>query len=260
MLFSIITVNLNDAAGLEKTLQSVAAQSYTRHESIVIDGGSTDGSIDVIRRFEGTVTCWVSEKDSGIYNAMNKGIAKATGRYVIFMNSGDTFYAPDTLQKVVDSMGNHDIVYGNAWVVDSGNSWLEVFPPKLSLAFMASRFLCHQAIFYRLDVLKALGGYNEEYRIFADWDFNVRAMFIEGYSHSHVDVTVCRFDRMGVSSTSPLIKEELLTVKKALLPAVAWQELEDAYKAQRKLQLLRASRLLRLISRFSVNLKSTLYR
>lgn len=260
MLFSIVTVNLNNAAGLERTLQSIAVQSYAHPEIIVIDGGSTDGSTDVIKRFENIITKWVNEKDSGIYNAMNKGIVRAAGQYVIFMNSGDTFYSAETLQKVSTDMDNHDIIYGNAWVVDRDRSWLEIFPPRLSLSFMASKFLCHQAIFYKREMLISMGGYNEEYKIFADWDFNVRALFLNGFSHKHLDVTICNFDRTGLSSMSDTIKEEFVEVKSTIMPLAAWQELEEAYFAGRRLYLLKNSRLLKMISLLSAKLRSTIYR
>lgn len=99
MKFSIITINYNNCEGLEKTIQSVIEQSYKGYEYIVIDGGSTDGSIDIIKKYEPSITFWVSEKDSGIYNAMNKGIRHSTGEYLNFMNSGDTFYEPEVLKK-----------------------------------------------------------------------------------------------------------------------------------------------------------------
>ena len=100
MKYSIITVNYNNKEGLRKTIESVVRQTYRDFEFIVIDGGSTDGSTDILKEYDEQINYWVSEKDSGIYNAMNKGIKKSIGDYLIFMNSGDCFYQNDVLETV----------------------------------------------------------------------------------------------------------------------------------------------------------------
>src|SRR5690554_2808646 len=123
---SVITVNLNNAAGLSKTLESVASQTFTNYEHIIIDGGSTDGSVDIIkdyeRKFNGAPghLYWVSEPDKGIYNAMNKGIKVASGEYCNFLNSGDYYISAPTLSTIFDHNPNSDILYGDALITKNG--------------------------------------------------------------------------------------------------------------------------------------------
>ena len=101
MKLTVVTINYNNCKGLEKTLRSVTSQLTPEVEYVVIDGGSTDGSVDLIKRYEKNISFWVSEPDKGIYNAMNKGIAHAKGEYINFMNSGDCFHSPDVLSRVL---------------------------------------------------------------------------------------------------------------------------------------------------------------
>ena len=101
MLFTVITINLNNAEGLKKTIESVLAQERSLYEYIVIDGASTDGSVELAKSYGDKIDCFISEPDKGIYNAMNKGIALAKGEYVIFMNSGDCFASADVLHRVI---------------------------------------------------------------------------------------------------------------------------------------------------------------
>ena len=113
MKFSIITINYNNVEGLRNTIKSVVNQTYTDYEFIIIDGGSTDGSVEVIKEYANIITYWVSEPDKGIYNAMNKGIEVANGEYLNFMNSGDCFYNNDVLQKVADYHLEKDMIVGH---------------------------------------------------------------------------------------------------------------------------------------------------
>ena len=112
MKYSIITVNYNNKEGLRRTIESVIHQTFHDYEFIIIDGGSTDGSMDVLKEYDAQINYWVSEPDSGIYNAMNKGIAKAKGEYLNFMNSGDCFYTADVLEKVSLYNSNADFIVG----------------------------------------------------------------------------------------------------------------------------------------------------
>ena len=111
MKLSIITVNLNNKTGLEKTVKSVCSQTFEEFEFIIIDGGSTDGSLDIIKRYEDNISCWVSEQDKGVYNAMNKGIKMAKGEYLQFLNSGDSLINSDVLNKVFKENKTEDIIF-----------------------------------------------------------------------------------------------------------------------------------------------------
>ena len=159
--YSIIVVTLNNADGLKRTLQSVSALSYPCIEVIVIDGASTDATKTVVEGFGELVTVFVSEKDKGIYNAMNKGIAHATGDYTVFMNSGDCFANPDVLTTV--SEYDADIIIGGAKYGDSDRP----VPEKMTLYDVLSLGINHQSTYYRTDLLRKYG-FDESYRLIAD--------------------------------------------------------------------------------------------
>lgn len=198
---SIITVSYNDIAGLRRTRDSIRSQTFRDFEWIVVDGGSTDGSKDFLSEHQAETAWWCSERDSGIFNAMNKGIGHAEGEYSLFLNSGDTLYAPDTLKEVFDRTPSDDIVYGD---------WTEALPrhpakrcyspEKVNCYTFAVRPLCHQTAFVRTCLLKQ-SPYDESYRICADW-----AKWIElskrGCTFEHIPVIVCHFVLGGLSYRS----------------------------------------------------------
>lgn len=159
--FSIITVTWNNATGLRRTLDSVRQQTCHDYELIVIDGASTDGTADVIEANRDIITVAVSEKDSGIYNAMNKGITYATGEYVVFMNAGDCFAAADTLSVV--SQCSSDIILGGAVYGDSQRMPL----PEMTLYDMLSVGINHQSTYYKTELLKRYR-FDESYKVIAD--------------------------------------------------------------------------------------------
>ena len=159
--YSIIVVTQNNADGLKRTLQSVRALNYPCLEVIVIDGASTDSTKDVIKGFAQLVTVFVSEKDKGIYNAMNKGIAHVTGDYVVFMNAGDCFADADVLTKVNEA--DTDIILGGA---KYGND-IRFVPDKMTLYDVLSLGINHQSTYYKADVLRKYG-FDESYRLTAD--------------------------------------------------------------------------------------------
>ena len=115
---SVITVVFNNVKDIERTMLSVLNQTYTNIEYIIIDGGSNDGTLELIDKYKDRITKIISEKDNGIYDAMNKGLTLATGEYVLFMNSGDEIYARDTVEKVFDSAPDADIYYGETEMCD----------------------------------------------------------------------------------------------------------------------------------------------
>lgn len=125
--FSIVTINLNNRAGLEKTIQSVIKQECTDYEYIIIDGGSSDGSAEVIREYQGALSYWASERDTGIYNAMNKGLKQAHGEYVCFLNSGDCFYSSQVLADMHRKGTAPDVFCGR--VITTGGSGGKASPP-----------------------------------------------------------------------------------------------------------------------------------
>jgi len=156
-LVTIVTVVLNNEAFIEGTIQSVLSQTYRNIEYIIIDGGSTDGTLNIIRKYEKFISFWVSEKDKGIYDAMNKGLKLAKGRWLNFMNSGDTFYSKDTINSIpFTDFQNSPMIYGRTRLFSKNRKFLMILKPlicnKLNLILFNSGVVCHQAVFYNADI------------------------------------------------------------------------------------------------------------
>ena len=212
-VLSVITINRNNAIGLLRTMESVYTQRYTDLEYIVIDGASTDDSVFVIQSYAMKNVkpdlSWLSESDTGIYNAMNKGLGLATGEYCLFLNSGDCLVDEYVLGKVVPLLGGADVYYGDA-VFSQGEKILErMYPDKLTLDFFYNDSLCHQAVFYKRELLQRLGGYDETYQLIADWVMNVQLLRKKSL-FKHIPIEVARYDMQGMTSGSVGIKKCLV--------------------------------------------------
>lgn len=175
-LVSIVTVVKNGAGHLAACMESVFAQSWPDVEYIVIDGGSTDGTLDIIRRFEDRIDYWVSEPDRGIFDAMNKGIACAGGELIGLLNADD-WYEPGAVETAATAYLRHGVAgvyYGEKHLVqvDMGR----VYEVTSSLEFWRGMTVCHQAMFVHRDVYRQIGSYDLRYRLAADFDFFVRAL------------------------------------------------------------------------------------
>ncbi|PJJ83777.1 glycosyltransferase family 2 protein [Mucilaginibacter auburnensis] len=176
-VLSVITVVYNNVKDIERTMLSVLTQTYTSIEYIVIDGGSTDGTLQIIKKYQDRLAKLVSEKDKGIYDAMNKGLALATGDYIIFMNSGDEFYAPDTVKQVFASGEDADIYYGETEMMDAQGNNLgrrrhaapEAFTWK---GFKYGMSVSHQAIYIKRALVEP---YDSKYQLSADIDWILKA-------------------------------------------------------------------------------------
>lgn len=174
---SIITIVYNNVRDIERTLLSVLYQSYAHIEYIVIDGASTDGTLEVIQRYQDRLSKVVSEKDAGIYDAMNKGLALASGDYVLFMNSGDELYAPDTVENVFATAPNIDIYYGETEMYNE--AWQSIgkrrhsVPEKFTWkSFRFGMTISHQAIYIRRTLTES---YDRQYELSADIDWILTA-------------------------------------------------------------------------------------
>jgi len=170
--FSIVTVVYNSATMIEGTIQSVITQTFDDFKYIIIDGGSTDGTIEIINRYRDKINIFISEKDGGIYPAMNKAIGLCTGTYTNFMNSGDAFYNDETLQTVFNyhqsvAAANVDIMYGKAVKISSYSSGFryEIGKPLTSNSFFLSVAICHQTMFTKTSLFTEVGVYPMEYKI-----------------------------------------------------------------------------------------------
>ena len=204
MKLSIITINKNNSIGLLKTIDSVINQNYTNFEYIVIDGLSTDGSREVIKNHRSKIANWLIEEDSGIYDAMNKGIKLAQGEYCLFLNSGDRLANPDVLEKVFSSNFSEDIVYGIQLKEKKGHlvedQCLDV--PYLTFSTLKKSHIPHQSTFIKRHLFSTIGLYNESNKIVSDWEFIMVALFKYNCSIKRLYEPITIYDTTGISSDS----------------------------------------------------------
>ena len=206
MKLSIITVNRNDAAGLRRTLSSVVAQTIPPCEFIVIDGASTDGSVEVIREYAGSLSFWSSEPDSGIYNAMNKGISHAGGEWCLFLNSGDTLCDREVLARIEASGADADILCGNAMIQETPPR-RKTPPDEVSLDFLFGGSLCHQSVLIRTRLLRE-HPYDEQLKIVADRKFFLQALIFDNATYRRIDVDIADYDITGYSARNRFASEQ----------------------------------------------------
>lgn len=200
MRLSIITINYNNRDGLKKTIESVVLQSFRDFEWVVIDGGSTDGSRELIEQYAGHFAYWVSEPDKGIYNAMNKGIDHAQGDYLLFLNSGDWLYNATSLERCMAHAFDADVMYGDCVFHYADHETVNRYPSELTFEFLYRSSLSHCASFIKREAL-AKEGYNEAYRIVSDLELWIQLAFRNG-TFSHLAEVVSVFDTTGISSTN----------------------------------------------------------
>ena len=237
--FSIVTITWNAAHCVQKTLDSVASQTYNCLEHLIIDGVSTDDTLTMVDRYrqQSSYPVFVSsEPDSGIYDAMNKGLARATGDYVIFMNAGDCFHASDTLQKMVeqlDEIALPAVIYGNTDIVDDEGKYLGKrhlsAPEHLTWrSFRKGMLVCHQAFYARTDIAQA-EPYNIRYRLSGDVDWCIRVMKVaeeKGLALHNTHMVVADYLKEGLSTRHhrASLKERFEVMRRhyGLLTTLCW--------------------------------------
>lgn len=209
MKVSIITVCKNAETAIERTMLSVVSQNCFNEniEYIVVDGASTDKTVEIIKQYsEKYPIKWISEPDSGIYNAMNKGIKMATGEYLLFLNAGDYLVHYNVIKSLMDlfESSEFDVIYGNAFFVNpiSGKYYIKNVDEPLDASFFYHNFLPHQAIFYKKDVFEKFGGYDENFKIISDHVFNKKLLCDYKVSAKHIDKTISVFICDGISATN----------------------------------------------------------
>ncbi len=208
MKISVITVCFNARDCIEQTINSVLSQTYKNIEYVIIDGASTDSTLDIIEKYRDNIQVLVSEEDGGIFYAMNKGINRATGDLLIFINAGDSFYSPETLEQAVSLINKPDakLFYGDINVIEeNGIHWVKTFrnTDKITLT---SNCLCHQATLYRRELFEKIGGYDEKYPICADHELNLRALIKYKLKAQYIPIVVCNFTMGGYSTSRKNIK------------------------------------------------------
>lgn len=211
-------MNLNNADGLQKTMQSVLEQSFTKYEYIIIDGGSTDKSVSLIEASADKLSYWVSEKDKGIYNAMNKGIEKAKGKYLLFLNSGDYFIGPDVLSELINAGSDEDLLYSDMILQKENVRTQWALPDKLSFSFFLKSSLPHASCLIKGSLFEAIGNYSEEYKIVSDWEFFFKAVHKYQCTYKHIPINCVIFNMDGVSTKDEnagiIVKERNAVVHK----------------------------------------------
>jgi glycosyltransferase involved in cell wall biosynthesis len=220
MKLSIITINLNNIKGLRKTIESVVSQTFKEFEYIVIDGGSTDGSLDVIKEYAYNINYWVSEPDKGIYNAMNKGIKVAKGEFCQFLNSGDWLATPESTTLMLTNLYDCSILYGNMYKQMPGGKIIynKDIPLDSFLPFYLGT-LNHSPVYINHSLFDKYGMYDENLKIVSDWKFFLITIMLNNEKVCYRNVDVTWFDMSGISSTNNDLKEvERIKVLKDLLP------------------------------------------
>lgn len=198
-MVDIITINLNNKKGLENTIKSVVNQTFfDKVNHIVIDGGSTDGSKEIIERYKDKLFYYVTEPDNGIYNAMNKGIRASVSDYLLFLNSGDYLSENNVLERVFPYLDGTDFIYGNEWKVNERwkGAYEAKYPDKLDESFFRRTSLPHQSTFIKRELLE--NGYDESFKIISDWKWFIEA-FRNGRTYKHMPFIVSVYDCSGFS-------------------------------------------------------------
>ncbi|MCC9137343.1 glycosyltransferase family 2 protein [Pontibacter silvestris] len=208
MKISIITINYNNAVGLRQTIECVITQSFKDFEYIVIDGGSSDGSVELIKEFEENIDYWSSEKDNGVYHAMNKGILKATGAYLMFLNSGDKFSDEKSLEycaKYIEKVPERDIYYGDMYAINHNhvnipnNSYWK-HPKELDLIFLKKDTINHQSALISSKLFLEFGLYPESNKLASDYWLWIKSL-INDKVFEHIEYPIIIYDFNGMSAS-----------------------------------------------------------
>lgn len=227
MRLSIITINYNNCKGLQRTIDSVVSQTFRDFEWIVIDGGSTDGSKELIEQYANHFAYWVSEPDKGIYHAMNKGIKVAKGDYLQFLNSGDWLRDGNVLQDFANVGFSADIVDGDIHLIYVDREVNASAPESVGFDFFVQHgTIWHPCAFIKKTLFDRCGYYNEAYRIISDWEFFMKSVVLHSASYEHFKRIVACFPVDGISATND--KEQVEGVRESLLRIMPESAL-DAY-------------------------------
>jgi glycosyltransferase involved in cell wall biosynthesis len=243
---SIITINYNNKEGLQRTIESVVNQTWQDFEYIVIDGGSTDGSKELIEQYQDKIDYWVSEPDNGIYNAMNKGIVKATGEYLQFLNSGDELFSDSVLQENKDQFNNEDLIYFDLLQVfsDSTNSY--IFPNKISYKTFLINTIGHPTTLIKKELFHKYGLYDETLKIVSDWKFFFLVVAKFNVSRKKVNNVFAKFYMDGLSSSNyaSVHLERQKVINESFI------EFQRLYELEKLLEGLKQSRVIKLLNAF----------
>lgn len=207
MKLSIITINYNNRNGLQKTIDSVVNQTCRDFEWIIIDGGSTDGSKELIEQYQQYFSYWCSEPDKGIYNAMNKGISKAIGEYLLFLNSGDFLYNEWVIEKSYSYLKNYDFIAADTLCIhNNGKKRRWSFEKQLTAYQLVRYSLSHQSTFIKAKLLHERP-YREDFKIVSDWEQMIYELLINDRSYYYIPQIIACFYEDGVSRTNHILND-----------------------------------------------------
>lgn len=224
MRLSIITISYNNAADLEQTIKSVIEQTWTEFEYIVIDGGSSDGSVEIIEQHQSKMAFWVSEPDRGIYHAMNKGVDKATGDYLLMLNAGDYLCDKEVLRRAFATT-NHDedLLLGDVHRTANGEIFQDShYTAPLTFSFFRKTSISHQGTFIKRSLHNTVGMYDENLRFASDWKFFLLAICKYNVSYKNLSFFVATCDCGGLTwnpKNFPAIRKEMQQVQQQYFPA-----------------------------------------
>ncbi len=259
MKFSIITINYNNLCGLKKTVDSVLTQTYRGFEWIIIDGGSTDGSREYIVNLNeklnvkgwNPISYWCSEPDKGIYNAMNKGIVRANGEYVNFMNSGDCYYDCEVLEKVEKLIYNEDVILGDTILIEDSveTKVNDASSGKYDYFFFKENSIPHQASFFKKSIFEKYGLYDESLKIVADWKHAVCSIYLGNASTKYIPLKICLFEGNGCSSNRNYFQERW-RVFNEIFPKKVQEELYNLNEYKKELDKVKQNKLTKIMYLF----------
>jgi glycosyltransferase involved in cell wall biosynthesis len=198
---SVIIAVFNGSKTLKNAIDSVLVQAYKSLEIVVIDGNSTDGTLEVLKKYNASNLIWISESDDGIYDAMNKGIKIATGEWIYFLGADDTFYNNNILTEIFGNIKNYecDFLYGNVHSLALNRKYDGKFDKERILF----QNISHQSIFYKKVIFNKIGLYNKNFKTFADWDFNIKCFYNFEIKIKYIDILIANFAVGGLGTSSP---------------------------------------------------------
>lgn len=234
---SVITVCYNAAKTIQATIASIAVQTYKDIEYIVVDGKSTDSTLEILKANRSNIDKFVSEPDEGVYDAMNKGLKLASGDWLLFLGADDVLFNSKTIENVEGHLrGNHHLVYGNVIKMPQN----EIYDGAFNLYKMIFKNICHQAIFFNRSIFKIKGTYQAAYKINADWEFNLKCFQDSKIKKKYIPQTISYFNAEGLSSN---VHDEVFELRKKQLIKSMPMWVKALYKYRRTVLAKRIAKL-----------------
>lgn len=253
-LISIVTINFNNAAGLHKTLDSVAAQTCIEFEHIIVDGASTDGSVDEIIAYSQSPIAnrhkiiWLSEPDTGIYNAMNKGVRMAQGEYILMLNSGDYLVDENVIDNVIPFLDGIDIIQGNTIEEIKGGIFRNrgYGISNIDMCDILKGHFLHQAAFCRKSLFARYGMFDESYKVGGDTKFFMNCLGVNNATFKYIDIDVSNYDLTGISASQD---KQVVTIRNEELVRIY----DELFSKRMQKYIINNAKKIRLYNKLSSN-------